>query len=433
MSCLPMSNPTRGTLPIAALLLLLLGSSACSESPPPASFDGPVVAWTGAAVWTGETFLERDLLVADGRIVEGAEPDSIIDVSGRWIVPAFGDAHQHTFGTEYSRYYLGDFVRAGVLYGLDLTNPATDGMEMQRLGAADSLPMDLAFSHGGFSRLAGSRPHPATVMESLYGDDDPNTWSLEGDAYWSLDSVADVDRVWPEFRAQGSDVVKVYVMAMGEGPEGCGYGLCPDVLAAVVERAHGDGLRVFAHVNTSTDVEAALDAGVDALAHLPLGNDGIDADRADRLILDDDLVAEIGRRELVVTPTSHLLLGDAEGFPADTLQAELDLQRRELRALVEAGARIALSGHDWQVTSRREAEYLVTYDLLDPATVLEAWAGETPRSIFPDREVGHLGPGAEATFLILGGDPIADFSAVRDIELRVRRGEPIDLGEGEGG
>lgn len=388
-----------------------------------------MVAWTGAAVWTGQSFVERDLLVADGRVVEGFEPDSTIDVSGRWIVPAFGDAHQHTFGTEYSRYYLGDFVAAGVLYGLDLTNPASAGMEMQRLAAADSLPIDIAFSHGGISRLGGPRPHPATVMENLYGDGDPENWSLEGDAYWSLDAVDDVARMWPEFMAQGPDVVKVYVLAFGEGDEGCGYGLCPDVLQAVVDRAHGEGLRVFAHVNTAADVRVALDAGVDALAHLPLGNNGIRADAAEPFLLGPDLVEEIGRRELVITPTSHLLVQGTEGFPADTLITELELQRQQLQSLHDAGARLALSGHDWQVTSRREAEYLVAYDLLDPATVLELWAGTTPRAIYPDRQVGHLRPGAEATFLVLGGDPIADFSAVRDIRLRVRDGAPMETGQ----
>jgi len=407
-------------------ILVLVGCAGEAASPRPA---GPVVAWTGAAVWSGEAFVERDLLVADGRVVEGFEPDSTVDVSGRWIVPAFGDAHQHTFGTEYSRYYLGDFVEAGVLYGLDLTNPASAGMEMQRLAAADSLSMDLAFSHGGLSRLTGSRPHPAAVMERLYGDDDPESWSLEGNAYWTVDSTADIERMWPDFLAQGPDVVKVYVMSSGGPPNGCGYGLCPDVLEGVVQRAHADGLRVFAHVNTAEDVRVALDAGVDALGHLPLGNDGIEAGSAGRYLLGAELIEEIGRRELVITPTSHLLIAEAEGFPADTLSAELALQRQELRALHDAGARLALSGHDWQVTSRREAEYLVRYDLLDPAIVLELWAGTTPRAIFPDREVGHLRPGAEATFLVLGSDPISDFSAVRDIRLRVRDGAAMNVGD----
>ena len=40
----------------------------------------------------------------------------------------------------------------------------------------------------------------------------------------------------------------------------------------------------------------------------------------------------------------------------------------------------------------------------------------------PEPAVGHLEPGAEASFLVLERDPLRDFDAVRAIRLRVKQG-----------
>lgn len=426
----------RRVLPVAAVALTVVGAGCggdrASESVLPAPDGGPVVVYRGGQVWTGTGFEARDLAVQDGRFVEPARSDSMVDLSGLFLVPPFGDAHSHTFGTEYSPYYLTPFVEDGIFYGLDLTNPASGGIPMQARTASDST-MDLAFSHGGLSRRAGPSPHPAGVMERLYGEEGSERWSLEGDAYWTLEAPAEVDSIWPAFLAQDPDVVKVYIMASGRGREGCGYGLCPEVVRRVVERAGESGLRVFAHVGTARDVEVALETGVDALAHLPLGNDGITAEEADRFVLDSATIAEIGAREMVMTPTSHLLLGEVESFPSDTLEQEIALQRQQLRALHDAGARLALSGHDWRVTSRREAEYLVRYGIFDAETVLRLWAEVTPQAIWPDRRIGRLEPGFEGSFLALGDDPTQDFSATERIRLRIKEGHEMVVDEGGGG
>jgi hypothetical protein len=50
------------------------------------------------------------------------------------------------------------------------------------------------------------------------------------------------------------------------------------------------------------------------------------------------------------------------------------------------------------------------------------WSGATPRAIFPGRKIGALQDGYEASFLGLGGDPLADFAATRDIRLRFKQG-----------
>jgi imidazolonepropionase-like amidohydrolase len=62
---------------------------------------------------------------------------------------------------------------------------------------------------------------------------------------------------------------------------------------------------------------------------------------------------------------------------------------------------------------------------MTPAELLRAWCIDTPRSIFVGRELGRLAPGGEASFLVLGGDPLADFAQTRNIVRWVKQGREL--------
>lgn len=59
--------------------------------------------------------------------------------------------------------------------------------------------------------------------------------------------------------------------------------------------------------------------------------------------------------------------------------------------------------------------------------LLKIWVEETPGTIFPHRLIGRLTPGYEASFLVLERNPLDDFSAVREIRLRVKQGVILNL------
>ena len=59
------------------------------------------------------------------------------------------------------------------------------------------------------------------------------------------------------------------------------------------------------------------------------------------------------------------------------------------------------------------------------AEVLRLWSEITPQTIFPNHRVGSLAAGAEASFLVLDGDPLADFANARRIRLRVKDGQVL--------
>jgi len=57
--------------------------------------------------------------------------------------------------------------------------------------------------------------------------------------------------------------------------------------------------------------------------------------------------------------------------------------------------------------------------------VLKLWTETTPQAIYPARKIGRLAPGFEASFLVLDGDPLVDFTAVSRIQRAVARGREL--------
>lgn len=115
------------------------------------------------------------------------------------------------------------------------------------------------------------------------------------------------------------------------------------------------------------------------------------------------------------------------GVPRELRRLADRLHARNLRLLRRHGVPLALGSDAYEGTSLGEAMYLRGLGVVDNGALLEIWSMTTPRAIFPDRRVGCLEERCEASFLVLGGDPIADFAHVRDIELRVKEGRVIRL------
>jgi imidazolonepropionase-like amidohydrolase len=102
-------------------------------------------------------------------------------------------------------------------------------------------------------------------------------------------------------------------------------------------------------------------------------------------------------------------------------------QRANFRTLRNAGVKLAIgsdaiSGERTFATARDEVKFLAVHDLADNLSILRMWAVETPRTIFPQRMLGALDPGYEASFLVLGGDPVADLMNLERIAMRVKQG-----------
>jgi imidazolonepropionase-like amidohydrolase len=90
--------------------------------------------------------------------------------------------------------------------------------------------------------------------------------------------------------------------------------------------------------------------------------------------------------------------------------------------LQDAGVRIAIGSDNYRAHSRSEALYLSDLGVFTNLELLKLWSEVTPRVVFPDRKIGELRDGYEASFLVLLADPLADFDNTARITLRVKQG-----------
>ena len=137
------------------------------------------------------------------------------------------------------------------------------------------------------------------------------------------------------------------------------------------------------------------------------------------LITDAD--AELAARRGVFVVTT---LSGPVGLPDTVLLARFKtLDSLNLSMMKKHRVKIIVGSDSYRTTSVPEAMWLSTLGVLTNAELLRAWTDETARAIFPHRKIGRLAPGYEASLLVLAGDPLADFTNVKRVVLRMKEGE----------
>ncbi|HTY79959.1 MAG TPA: hypothetical protein VMI34_19185 [Candidatus Bathyarchaeia archaeon] len=402
-----------------------------------------------------------------GGILRRARPATVaqtIDLRGLYVVPAFGEAHNHNVEGEWNvdaviRRYLQD----GVFYvKIPGQIPEFSNRIKDRLNRPDSI--DVAFSNGGFTGPGG---HPIALYRDVLREHRylPVAGALSPEwfdnrAYYIVDSRADLLAQWRRLVASRPDFVKVYLVCsefFGQTHTPCRgrRGLDPTLLPDIVSLAHSAGRTVSAHVETATDFRIALEVGVDEITHIP-GWFLVDAAMAPRARLsevDARLVAERGVPVITTTVASRAMgpMRTEPGEPQDHHQfgahghaashdqgegagrpeierAEREVQVANLRLLRRHGAKI-LIGADHADTSLPEALNLLGMGIFSNLELLRMWAETTPRAIFPARRLGRLDEGFEASFLALEGNPLDDFTRVQRIRLRVKAGRLLHISD----
>ncbi|MDP9177795.1 MAG: amidohydrolase family protein [Gemmatimonadota bacterium] len=205
-------------------------------------------------------------------------------------------------------------------------------------------------------------------------------------------------------------------------------GIDPKLVPEIVRRAHDAGLRVMAHVETAADFRNALDARVDQIGHTPgfRGNAQTKWPRVEPYEISDADADRAARQgTYVVTTLSGITAFSPAGPDSLTRRRADSLFVRNLRMMKKHGVRVIVGSDSYRNTSVPEAMYLASLGVYSNAELLRMWSAVTPRGIFPRRRIGSLAPGYEASFLVLDRDPLADFSNVKSIRLRVKQGMAV--------
>lgn len=425
-TCPPAVQPYRfGFLHWLALLLLACCTYTAS---PAAAQQSHGIEYRGGRWFDGSRFVPRTMYVVNGtlRTRRPARVDTVVDLAGGYVVPPFADAHQHLVDPRIAE-TIRAYLRDGIFYVKDQSN-APIGRRPIHPALNRPTSFDYISANQGWTSPAG---HPVEVVLRAGPPDSPMgrmvRERMTPDFVMQVETPTDMERLWPIFLAGDPrpDFVKLFLFRSEDharirsDPRFDGNrGMDPALAPLLVRLAHRAGLQVSAHVFTAADFRTAVAAGVNQIAHLPGGR----GNSAQFLITDAD--ARRARRAGVTVVTTVTQHGD------DTLTDRLmrDQYAHNIRLLRRHGVPLLLGSDLFGDTAAREARALARSRLFTNLELLRMWSVTTPRAIFPARRIGMLRDGYEASFLVLGGDPIADFGNTARIVRRVKQGVPIEIG-----
>jgi imidazolonepropionase-like amidohydrolase len=244
----------------------------------------------------------------------------------------------------------------------------------------------------------------------------------------------------------------------------------PEILDAIVEEAHAQGLPVAAHVAGAAvpEVRAAVEAGVDSLEHMP-GESG-PLDMPDTFYSDPGLLPEILKRRTTIVPTLSVEAGDDFGptqedlwnDPALLLRLDQDQREtlarnvedfrhnsgrqataqagkrrmemflEEMRKLHAAGVRLGVgtdagNGLTFHGNLFTEIEYLHQGGLT-PMEALEAATRGNAELLRVSDITGTVQEGKRADILLVRGDPLRDLAALHQVQYVIVAGNVLDVG-----
>jgi imidazolonepropionase-like amidohydrolase len=335
------------------------------------------LAWLGPG-----RLVEEAQVVCDGAVVTYAGEATKIEHADRdvWVegflMPAVADRHVHI---ELS--HPTDVLAGGVTAVRDLAWPPE---RIFPLADASEMP---SFD-GPLIRAAG----PMLTAPGGYPTEDQ--WAPPGTGR-EVKSPEDATAAVEELARLGASAIKVSLNAeAGPTPSDAG-------LAAICDAAHAADLPVTAHAQGRGQVERALGAGMDELAHTPWTR------------LSDDVIQTAATRLRIVSTLDIL------SFGRDTPEIRTALDN--LRRFHVAGGEVVYG------TDLGNGD--IPPGIHERETRLMAEAGMEPEEVLEAMVRAPLEPDAPADLVLLASSPLDDLAALGEVRTVVRAGRVVARSE----
>jgi imidazolonepropionase-like amidohydrolase len=340
------------------------------------------LAFRATAAWLGPGRLVEDAqIVCEGGLVTYAGAAAGIDAADRealvdgFLMPAVADRHVHIELSDPAAVLAGGVTAVRDLaWPVERIFPLADASEMPSFdGPLIRAAGPMLTAPGGYPTRDGWAP-PGTGRE--------------------LTSVEGATRAVEELARLGAAAIKVSLNAeAGPTPSDA-------QLAAICDAAHAADLPVTAHAQGKGQVERALGAGVDELAHTPWTR------------LSDEVIQAAATQMRIVSTLDIL------SFGRDTPEIRTALDN--LRRFHVAGGTVTYgtdlgNGSIPPGIHTREASLMVEAGL-EPEEVLEAMIR------------APLEPDAPADLIVLRTSPLEDLRALDDVQLVIRAGRVVSGG-----
>ena len=370
---------------------------------------------TGApAIPNATVVVQNGRIIAAGPSASTPAPQGArrVDVAGKTIVPGLWDNHAHLHQIEWIPTYLA----AGVTSVRDM------GSEW---------PLLVAMRNAIRSRKING---PNLFFAGLVDGPGP-----QGFGKFSAATPDEGRAIARRYHQMGFEMIKIYLA------------LAPDVTAAICDEAHKQGMTCTGHVPTSMDLHAAIDSGMDQIAHFPVRGD-LTSDSgkkqlahfvAKKTIFDPTASwGEIGGKSAQepmqnIQPVMQHLpapllqnrvagLGQAQTDTA-TAHARLARTLANLKAAHDAGVPL-IAGTDEGIPAfsvYREIELyakagFTNMEALQAATSVAATAMRVAN------DVGTIEKGKRADLLVLDANPLDNISNIRTVRFVMKDGKMFE-------
>lgn len=407
---------------------------------------------------TGHAPIENSVLVIEADRIRAVFPAAAtgqpqhlegagrVDLRGKTLMPALINLHGHlgltqnglaaagdSYTEENIRAQLEKYLAYGVGTVLAL---GTDQELIYRLRTAQragNFPAARIYTAGRGFGVAGGYPPATASSQGVYRPENPDQARAQ---------VGELASHHPDF-------VKIWVDdEFGRLPK-----MKPEIYRAIIEEAHRRHLRVIAHVFYLADAKDLVRAGVDGLGHsvrdVAVDGELIDAMKARGVFLLPTLIRDEstfiyaqgaawledpffqnGVAPAVLTALRSRAFIEKFGANPDLpkLQAAFEMARKNLKALTEAGVRIALgtdSGPPLRFQGyfeHRELQLMVECGITPMQAIVAGTSAAAQALGAPD--LGTLEPNHKADFLVLDANPLEDIHNTEKLSAVYQSGRP---------
>ncbi|MBW1298435.1 amidohydrolase family protein [Aquimarina litoralis] len=378
--------------------------------------------------FNGNTFEKKTAWVRNGILSfenKNELNDTIINLKGKYVIPPFAEAHNHNLESAFQlEKRINSYLKNGVFYVKQLSSikKQIDPL-MHHYNKPNGI--DISMAHAPLTATGG---HPVALrewflesgwFEGLFDTLD----DIESHGFFTIDNQNDLENKWSHILSFKPDFIKIMLLHSEEYEKRKNdttffgkKGLNPALVPIIVKKAHENNLRVSAHVETAHDFHVAVKSGVDEIAHFPEIFNGNIVPRED--------VVLARKKNTVVTTTISLINRKKE----DSLYTDLlDNIKQNLKIFKEEKVTLAIGSDMFNDNSVGEFQLLYDLNIFSNLELLKMWVENAAKTTLPNRNIGHLQEGFEASFLVLDSDPLADIREINNsIVLKVKQGEILE-------
>ncbi len=387
---------------------------------------------------------ESSVYINDGKIVKidsASSPktsaNKIVNAKNQFALPGLVDLHVH-LGSSGSNFTEFQYLPVKSHFNANLYLGVTNVVDLFSFQQTLDEAAELKSSH-----ITPNLFYAGTLFTNQGG----HGTQFGGNAY-EISNDSDIAALWKKHMATSPQLTKAVIETFG----GTGNSLTNKQLAMLGQRSKAAGLPFFVHVSTLADAKRAIKAGATALAH-GVNSEAIDEEfislmKQNKVIYiptlavyhnhsDEKYNKRLSSQSALLKPVHSKLQGCLfEQVPQPSKWQEYSWQTRNIAytnitKLHQAGVAIGTgsdAGNPYTLHGiglHNEIDALKKAGLTN-AQIIDAATVNAAQAINQSNKIGQLAVGYEASFLLLGQNPIENINAIHTISQVYKSGQLVN-------